>query len=205
MQHLIRGCDLGYLWEEEYAESQGVFAGDGTGTLTAATVSLLTDSAASFDTTTASGAPGVPMERYDSAGALLDLNRVFSATGTALTTYLYPDDTPAAGDTVAVGVIPAIARTPRMTFNTPEEKWLKDVIVEHDNGVSGDLRVDVAKDEDAYALEREFDLTTNIWTLVATKKRGWTFGVQVSQRYANLGFTVRGVHIKYHVVPGART
>ena len=204
LQHLCRGCDMGYLWEEDYAESEGVFAGDNTATLTDGSLAALTASGASFDTTIASGAPGVPYERYDSSGTFVELNRVYAASSTVLTPYLYPASTPVATDSVAIGVIPAVARTPRMTLNTPEWKWVRAVIVEHDNGVSGNLRLDSAKNEDSFSLVAEIDTTSEIRTTRKASDRGWTWGVQLSQRYANLGFSVRGVHVQYLVVPGRR-
>ena len=207
-QHFVRGCDLGYLWEDDYGAAQGVFAGSGRATpvtLTTATNSVLTASAASFDTTTADGVVGAPLERYSSAGVLLDLNRCVSASSTALTTYLCPLDTPAVGNLVAVGVIPAVAQTPRMTLRTPEKKWIRGLIVEHDEETDGDLRVDTATNGDAFALSREIDLSAGIRTPCRASNRGWTFALQVSQRYAGLGFAVRGVHVTYFVVPGQRS
>ena len=203
-QHLCRGGDMGYLWEDNYAESEGVFAGDSTATLTAAAIDTLTDTNAAFDTTTAAGAPGAPMDRYDSAGVILDENRVQAATSTVITPYYYSDDIPSVGDSIAIGVIPAVARTPRMTLSTPEWKWVRAVIVEHDNGVSGNLRADSAVDEDSFALAREIDTTTNIRTTMKVSDRGWTWSFKLSQRYANLGFNVRGVHMQYMIVPGRR-
>jgi len=134
----------------------------------------------------------------------LDENRVQAATSTVITPYYYSDDIPSVGDSIAIGVIPAVARTPRMTLSTPEWKWVRAVIVEHDNGVSGNLRADSAVDEDSFALAREIDTTTNIRTTMKVSDRGWTWSFKLSQRYANLGFNVRGVHMQYMIVPGRR-
>lgn len=203
-KHLIRACDLGYAWEIGWGESGGVFAGDNTATLTTATHNVLEASAATFDTTTVSGVPGAPYERYDTDGTLLELNRVADATASVLTPFYFSTDTPAVDQTVAIGVIPAVARTPRMTLGTPEKKWVRGVVIEHDNGVSGTLRVDTAINEGSFTLQKEPSLLTNIRTIVPVSDRCWTWSVQFSQRYANLGFTIRGVHIEYVGVPGQR-
>lgn len=202
--HLTRACDLGYLWEVGYGESEGVFAGDSTGTITTGTHNAIEASASTFDTTTADGIPGAPYERYDTDGTLLDQNRVAAATSSVITPYYFSSDTPAVDQTVAAGVIPAVARTPRMTLNTPEKKWVRMLIVEHDNGVAGTVRVDTAINEGTFTLQKEMSVQTNIRSMVPVSDRCWTWSVQFSQRYANLGFTLRGVHIQYVAVPGQR-
>ena len=203
-RHVIRACDMGYAWEMGYAESEGVFAGASTGVLTAANRVTISDGLATFNTTAATGVIGAPMERYETDGTLLDQNRVSAAAANDLAQFYFPTDLPAIGQSVAIGVIPAVARTPRMTFGSPEKKWVRRVIVEHDNGVAGNLRADTGINEASLVLAKEFDLTTNIRTIVPVADRCWTWTFQISQRYANLGFAVRGVTVQYVAIPGQR-
>lgn len=210
-RHPCFGDDMGRLWEMNYAESEGVFAGSNTGTRTAGSGLTVTCGAASFDTTEPAGAPGSPMERYDSTGSVVDENRVYSATSTALTTYLYPTTAQASGDTVAIGVIPALLETGMFAFATHEAKFVHEIYLEYESGVSGSVRVDTAMDDDDFVLKWEQSLATGVRDLIptanATSKnwdRCWYWRLRVSQRYANLGFSLRAIHVRWSYILGKR-
>lgn len=209
--HPIIGDDMGYVWEEDYAESEGVFAGDNTATITsgAASTRLLTATGAAFSTTTVAGAPGTPMERYDSSGSVIDDgNRVYSATSTALTTYLYPSAAVSVGDSVAIGVIPAVLETGKLHFGSHEMKNVRWTYLEFDSGVSGSIRMDTSLDDAAYVRKIETSLATDVRTYVpqantTNRNNGqcWTWRLRLSQRYANLGFHIRAIHVQYDILP----
>ncbi len=192
--HDVRLDDLGYLWEEDYAQSEGVYAGSNTATVTGGSTSQITASGASFDTTIA-GPRGAPMERYSSAGVVLDQNRVYSNTGTELVPYFYSGESVAAGQSVAVGVIPAVVTLPKMTFGLPDrQKQVTKVAVTHGNGVSGNLKIETAVDEEDFEnVLPEFSLVSKVQNISPTRNFGFTWQIQFSQRYANLGFSLRSV------------
>lgn len=200
VEHEVRVDDYGWAVEENYGQSDGVQAGDNTGTVTGVSGYTLTCSAAAFGTTDATSGVGTPMERYSSAGVVLDANRVASVTGTTVVPLYAPTDTPAIGDTVALGVIPAVVETGDLTFATETKKWIGRLVVEHDTESSGTLKVQSSVNGGTYALLKEMDLTTVVRHIVPCSDRGWTWSLQLSQRYANLGFTVRGVHVSLFLV-----
>lgn len=212
-RHPCFGNDMGYLMEDLYAESEGCFSGDNTATVTsgAASTRLLTASAAAF-TTTLQGATGTPMRRYSTSGAVLDENWVYSLSGTALTTYLYPSAAVTAGDSVAVGVIPAVLETAQFSFDTHEKKDVRDVYLEFASGVSGSVAIDVALNDDAWIRKWEQSLLTVTRTNVpvanvTNRNHGqcWSFRLRLSQEYANLGFSMRAIHIHFNTIEGAKT
>jgi hypothetical protein len=213
--HPIRGCDMGYGWEDEYAQSEGVFAGTNAVAATAGSGLTIAASTASFDTTVAAGAPGTPMDRYNSVGAVVDENRVYSATGTVLTGYYYPVTAYATGDQIGIGVIPGIFETSYIDFQTPWQVWVRNVIIDFENGPAGNLRLDTALDAADFTYRQEQALNaTNandssgiVWSIlpVSNANRGRLFAVRFSQRYANLGFSFSGIHIHSDDLPERRS
>lgn len=213
VRHPCFGDDMGYLWEDLYAQSEGCFSGDNTAVVTSGVDStrVVTASAAAFSSTL-QGAPGTPLDRYSSAGTLIDENRVYSNTGTAITTYLYPTTTVAAGNSVAVGVIPGVFETGQFAFSTHEMKNVRDVYVEFASGVSGSVRIDTALDDDDFIRKWEQSLASDVRAIIpmgnvngTNSDRCWVWKLRVSQRYANLGFSVRALHIHYDLMLGKRS
>lgn len=208
-QHEVFGCDLGFLWEDGYAHSQGVFAGSNTGAVTSASSRVVTCSAAAFGTSTLTSPQGTPMDRYEADGDVVDENRVYSNTATALTTLYFPTASHVASDTVAVGVIPFIVETPDIALAGKDKTWLRKLIVDHDIATAGSLRVDVRSDDDAYTNCRELLLTQESPRLRIVKPggagKGWTVSVRLSMRYANYDCTVRSLSFHYDAVPGVRS
>jgi hypothetical protein len=214
VRHPMFGCDAGYLWQGLYAASEGVFAGDNTALVTLGTTNLLEASAAAFNTTFANGVLGAPLDRYSSAGAVVDENRVHSATGTTITTRLYPSAAIAAGDTVAIGVIPAVFETAQLSFGTRDIVWVREVWIEYTYGIAGSIRVDTSLDAAAFVYQGEFRLDATqaidgsgvvraIVKLTQNRCKQWR--LRISQRYANLGFTIQAIHVHWQPIPGKLT
>lgn len=198
--HSVRVDDLGWLWENDYNQSEGVASGDVTGTVTSGSATLLTCSAAAFAATALAGPTGAPFERYSSAGVVLDQNRAYTASGTELTPLYYSSESVSAGNTVAVGVIPAVFTLPKLTWNDPRRKDVQQVIFGHDNGVSGSFKVETAVDEGSYAAKTpEPSLSSRVQSIVTCYDHAATWSLQVSQRYANLGFSFRAAWIYYRL------
>ena len=196
--HDVRADDLGWLWENDYNQSQGVASGDVTGTVTSGSASSVTCSSAAFGTTALTGPAGAPFERYSSAGVVLDQNRAYTNTATALTPLYYSTADVTAGDTVALGVIPAVLTLPKMFFDTQKAKEVQQVVISHDNGVSGSIKIETATNENSYARKSpEPSLSSRVQSTVPCRDFGFTWSLQISQRYANLGFSLRGVWVYY--------
>jgi hypothetical protein len=197
--HRCRIDDFGLLWREDAGNSDGVYAGSTTATLTGTpTVLAWPASAAAFNTTTATGAPGAPLERYSAAGAVLDQNRVYAASSTVLTLYYYSSATVTdAADTVAIGVIPGVFRIPQLTLDTARDKTVQQVVLGHGSGVSGAIKVETARNDGAYAAAAvEPSLSSAVQSVVPVRDNACrTWSLQVSQRYANLGFSIRYIEI----------
>lgn len=103
---LYLGSSNGYAYETNSSTgNDGVTAGTETGTLSAATSTTITDSAASFRTT-GDGLLGIPATVQDSTGAY-QTQEVTSNTGTAITTASW-STTPSIGQTYYVGAIEGI-------------------------------------------------------------------------------------------------
>lgn len=209
IEHELFGDDLGFLWEDDYASSQGVQAGDNTGTVTTASLLSITCGAAAFGTSELTSPVGTPLDRYSSAGVVTDENRVYANTGTVITTLYYPTAAHAASDTIAVGVIPFILDTPDLTFGSSDKKWVRTLLIDHDVESAGTLRVDARHDDETYALCREMSLTSSDPRLRIVALRGngkgWTVSARFSMRYANYDVTIRALHFHYDLVPGVRS
>lgn len=212
-QHHVFGCRMGFVWEDQYAESEGVFAGDNTATLTAgsATTRIFTASAAAFSTTVLTGPLGTPFDRYSSDGTIVDENSVYAASATTLTTYLFPSAAYATGDTVAVGVIPGVFESAQLSLDTHQLKNVRDLYVEFASGVSGSIGIDVRLDDGAWVRKGELSLATLIRDIVPIANvtdrndgQSWRFQYRISQRYANLGFSIRAVHIHFDEIAERR-
>lgn len=213
-RHPLFGCDMGYLWEGLYAQSEGVFAGDNAKALTSGSGNALASTTAAFDTTVAAGIPGTPMDRYSTAGAVVDENRVHSATSTSLVTRLYPSVAFAMGDSIACGVIPAVFETAQMGFGTRDIVWVREVWIEYDYGVAGSIRVDTALDaadfvyQGAFALDATspIDGSGRVRAVVKlSQNRCKQWRLRISQRYANLGFSIQAIYVHWEPIPGKLT
>lgn len=199
--HDVFADDRGVLWEQNYAESEGVFAGDNTKALTSATVFVLTASAAAFDTNLVDGTLGVPLRRYTSAGAVADENRVEAASSTALTTYYFAPTAYASGDSVAIGVIPWVVALPKLWFSSPRKKEIGDVEILYETESAGRLKIETSRNEGSFAqkLDRsgaEFSLTSGdrkLWPIYDNGCYLWQ--LQLSQDYANWGVSIRSITI----------
>lgn len=211
--HPCFGNDLGFVYEDLNGESEGVYAGDNVATLTAGsdTTRVLTASGAAFSTSATLGPIGTPLDRYNSAGTVVDENWVYAGTGTTVTTYLYPSAAYASGDSIAVGVIPGVMETMMFQFETPELKDVRDVVLEFASGVSGSIRIDMKLDDGSWIRKGEQSLATLIRSIIPvanTTNRNdgqcWRFQFRISQRYANLGFSIRSVAIPFVVIPERR-
>jgi len=192
--HDIRIDDLGYVWEDGYAQAEGCYAGDNTGAVTGSTGLAIDASAAAFGTTL-QGARGCPMERYSSAGVVLDQNRVYVNAADQVTPYYYSSEAVAAGQSVAIGVIPFVVTLPHMALESEKSKRVSRVIVSHDSGVSGTFKVETSVNGGTYTRKTpEPSLSTKVQSIVNTEGDvGFTWSVQISQRYANLGISIRAV------------
>lgn len=212
-RHPCFGCDMGFLWEDQYAESEGVFAGDNVATLTAgsATTRIFTAAGASFSATVLSGPIGTPLDRYDSSGDVVDENRVYASDATSVTAYLYPTTAYASGDEIAVGVIPGVFESAALSFETHQLKNVRDLYLEFASGVSGSVAIDVKLDDGAWVRKGEQSLATLVrdtMPIANTTDRNdgqsWRFQYRISQRLANLGFSIRAVHIHFDTIDERR-
>lgn len=200
VEHLCRGDDLGFLWEQYAGNSEGVHAGDTTANLSAATQLLLTSTGSSLGTATLTGPEGTPLDVYDASGDVASENRVYTNTATTVVP-LFP--VPAAVDstyTTAVGVIPAVWRIGWLNFYASKTKSIPRVYVkcEATSGAST-LRVDTAVDGGSFANKAEIDLTSTRLLKVPVGDRGDVWSLQGSQRYAGMDFAVSLLEIQYRV------
>jgi hypothetical protein len=197
-QHVVHLDDLGFLWEQDVGDSEGVFAGDTTATLTGGTLPSVTASGAAFSTDELLGSLGCPVDRYDASGNILDENRVVAVTGTTLRMLRYSPTAAAAGQSVAVGVIRDLWRLPTFDFATGDRKTVPYVIVEFEVETESTLRVDTTSDEHAFTRRREIDLSDdNGWAIVPCNDRGFRWTAEFSSRYAGYGYAVRALRINW--------
>jgi len=204
--HVLIGCDLGYLWETNYSAGQGVTTGTTRTTITGGGLLALVSSTATFVTTTTAGVPGVPFYRLSAAGAVLDTNRVYSATSTSIVPYYYSPTAPTNNsDVLSLGIIPAVAKWSKYSFMSDAKKSIKEVMLLHGNGVDGSLDVSTGKDDDALSAKLSVSLATNVRSYVPCNFDScWQWTIQFSQSDANLGFSLRGVFIHYKLTEGVR-
>lgn len=200
VEHLCRGDDLGFLWEEYIGNAEGAYDGDTTASLTAASQILLTASAAAFGTTELTGPDGTPLDIYDASGNVAGENRVYDSTATTLTP-LFP--APAATDSsysVAVGVIPAVWRLGWLNLGQSRTKVVPRIYLKSEPQSSAStLRVDSAIDGGTYSLASELDLTDVRLVKCPTNDRADVWSMQATQRYAGMDFAISLVEIQYRV------
>ena len=200
--HRVRVDDMGLLWEDGVGNSDGVYTGSTTATLTTVTQLLWTASGASFDTTTAQGCLGSLVERYNAAGDVVDQNRVAAVAGTTITPLYWGSTTALVGDTLGVGAIPAVAEGGKMAFDSDGLKHVAGVTLEHEVEASSSFTLNFMSAADDDTLARPPNITTVVLsgnegrTPIAVSDRGWTWRWQVSQRYAGQGFALRALSIK---------
>lgn len=178
-EHICRVCDLGYLWQDEWSNSDGVYAGSTQGTVTTGGSTLWTCAAASFDSTVASGCVASLVERRSSAGALLDTNRVYGVTGgVSIQPLYYSTEALAAGQVLTVGAIPAVAQTPKLGMGMDVQKHVTYAVLEHEVQ-TGTVTISQRMDDDSFAEALVLDLSTNNGrNIVPVSNRGWKWSAR---------------------------
>lgn len=208
-RHIVRVCDLGIVWADEVGNSDGVYAGTTNPSLTSGTATLWTASAASFDTTTASGCLGSFVRRYNSSGTLIDENRVAAISSTTITPLYWNSTTAASTQTAYVGAIPAAAKSGKKGFDTDLMKHITTVVMEHAVEASSSYTLDfqTSADEDAFARPSNItttDLSGNEGrTPINVSDRCWRWRWQIAQTAPGMSFTVRAltVHLDFLGTP----
>lgn len=197
LQHAIRMDDIGHLWEDGLGNSDGVLTGDLTASITAQTALTITCSGAAFDTTTAEGSVGSAYHRYDADGDVVDSNRVYAVSSTAITPFYLAtagDDT----ETLALGVIPFKAEIPKSNFGTDDKSFVRGVGVEYTIQASGTVRVDSAKNDDSFSSatnKAEFSLAGDGRFFVPVQDRGWRWRMQLWSPYPGTSVEILALHI----------
>lgn len=195
-RHDLRIDDRAVLWEENYGASEGVYSGTTQATVTSGTGYVVNASAATFSAAVVDGVLGAPFERYSSAGAVLDRNRVEAATTTSLTPYYYSTSAVAANQTVNVGCIAHTWALPRLSWGSEKFKTLAKVVVDHALAATdGNLAVYNAKNDGSAASVGNVDLDADVRGIVPVNQSAWTHQLSFAKREAGLGVTVRGVHV----------
>lgn len=206
--HTLRIDDLAYLWEENYGSVEGVLSGDTSATITAygATTDLITASAASFNVTAANGVIGAPFRRYSSAGAVLDSNRVYSASTTTITPYyFYSGTAPAANQTLKLGVIPARGRSGKWRMGTDEKKHWRSLAFEFDQESSGTVAVTGAFNDQASDTSLgTLTLSGGVRGVVPVMGRARTFAFEFAADAPSNPFTIRATTIYAYAVEDRR-
>lgn len=199
VQHLIALDDLGDVHEHGIGNSDIAPSGTLTGTITGNTaLGVLTASAASFYTTSG-GLAGAPFERYSSAGAVLDQNRVAANTGTTVTLLYYSAEAVTnASDQFGVGVIPARFRSGSLDFgDARRKKKVASMVVNYELNATSTIKVEGAKDSEDDVLLKEFALSaTSEKQLVPVRQWGFSWAFQISNRNAGEGWTVSTVDVE---------
>ena len=198
-QHLCRIDNLGYLWEDDQSNAEGVFSGTKAGTMSGGTALTLTDSGAAFDLTTADGVVGCPVDIYDTNGVVLAVNRVASAEVTVLTNvYAETPATVAAQTSYSIGVIPAEFKSGKMNFASDGKVHVTRFIVEHDIETSATLRFDAAPDDQTLASKLEMDLSAAEGRqVVDVDDRGWDWTWRGVMRQAGEDFSIHAISIEF--------
>lgn len=198
VRHQIVVCDLGLPIEEDVGDADIWESGGTGGTLSAYGTGTLTVAGAGF-TTSGSALLGAPVERYSAAGAVLAQNRVVSNTGTALTLQFVDTSTPSAsGDTVAVGVIPALWRTGANPFGTPrQKKQVPRLTLQYEDSSSASVLVEDAQNT---ASDRTLGTITlndvRGKTLVPVRAFCYRWTLQVSNRAPNQTWHITAAEVE---------
>ena len=197
VQHECRGDELHALWEIHTGNADGVFAGDTTGAITSVVgYQGMSLSAASLDVTDADGTHGVPFDRYNSAGSVVDYNRNITAGTTSITPLYWAATAPTATDTIAVGTIPALGQILKSSFRTPDKKHVARVEIETKVETGGTLRIDTAPDSASFVNQREITLSAGKGRqVVPVHDRGWRWHMRWIQRYAGMDFKILALNI----------
>lgn len=203
--HLVFGCDLGFLREPGYSNSQGVFAGTLSSPVTASSATGVVAAAAAWDTGDLTGPVGEPLHRRVTASlAVVDANRAYSVSATTLTTYYYPTASGGSSETVAVGVIAGLALFPKMRLAADGENFdVKSCEVRMDGSSGGTLAVWTAANEEALAVKRTIDLSGSaVHAYVPYDSGCWTYTIQFTMTDASSDFSIRGMAIHYQEFKG---
>lgn len=200
-QYELRIDELGAIWQQNIGNSDGVYDGDTTSTLTTAggdgTDQTLVNTGASFSTTTLDNAYGAPMDRYDSSGDVVQETRVGTVTGTTVRAVHYGTTAPAVTDSIALGVKPWVVQTLKTAFRVPGNKKVRKVDLETDV-TTGTLRVDTAFDDNSFVNEKEIDLSTLEGKhIVKTESRaGRRFHMRFTMRYSGMDAAIHAWTIR---------
>lgn len=213
----LRVCDMGYVWQ------YGLLAYEGTvlGTVYAGYFTVASGSLLSIDTNTGVldppifsqddviGVPGTPFQRRSAAGAVLDENRVYTATSSqAFVPYLYALNVVTAGNLLRMGCIASIATARRLSLRTADKKWVRRAHLYLDLFATGNLRVESSIETTtgatAMATKKDVVQTTSPHSLVVFNDRCWTWSPQFSQVAQGGGWALREMHVDLVTVPGAR-
>lgn len=212
VRHYHFGDDLGWLWEDLYGNSEGVVSGDSLAALTSASTLSLTASGAAF-TSTINGPIGTPLMRVNSAGAIVDENRVYANGTSVLQTLLFPTTAYAAGDFVALGVVGGLFETAKINMGTHHPKIVRGLWIECAYQAGGTIRVDTALDDADFVYRLETSLSgTNpndssgvvrFFVPLSDSCNWWR--LRISGRWSALPFSIRSVTAIYEVLKGARS
>lgn len=198
-QYEMRVDELGLVWQQNIGNSDGVYNGDTTGSVTSVDGDdqTLTDSGASYGTTTTTNALGAPMDRYDSSGDVVQETRVGTVTATTLRAVHYSATTPVTTDTVAVGVRPWIIQTIKTAFKVAGNKKVRRVDLETDIS-TGTLRVDTAFDDHSFVNQKEIDLSTKEGKHIVkiVSQAGRRFHMRFTMRYSGMAAKIQAWTIR---------
>lgn len=202
-EHRVRLDDVGVAWVDGVGNSDGVYAGATTATITAAPAWTCAET---FDTTDADGTLGSAAIRYTSAGVAIEVNRI-AVVGAHTLVPLYWNSTAVAnGQLLAVGAIPSVAQSGKRTFTTDGLKQVTNVVVEHDVEASSSYTLYFRSAPDDVALAAppvltSIDLSANKGrTPIAVSDRGWTWRWELSQSLPGMSWAVRALSIHYDVL-----
>lgn len=199
--------ELGYLWQVEIGNADGLYDGDASGNITVALdaqQSFTTD--ATFEPNELGGPQGTPMRRYDPVtGEVMDENRVWQATSEDLLPLYYSVNAPVVGEQFLLGVIPAVAQTPKMTMGVSDKKLFARVWVETDIDSTGKLRVDTARDDEPFVLKTILDLGVQDGVqVVPTYDRGRRWSLRLHNDRPGEDFVVQTVEVQANIFTDRR-
>ena len=204
--HVVRVDDLAFVWEEGIQAAEGITNGDTSGTVTAWSTNnlFLTCGAAAFGSAAVTGAMNTPYRVRNVAGTVTDENRAYNATPVEITPYYAPTTTPAATDTVKIGIVPTLARTGKMRMGSNLKKHIRTAAVEFDKETVGTVTVSGARDDESSATLREMPLTGNVRAIVPVNSRCRTYQFTFEQDAASFAMTLRGLSIYAYEIEDRR-
>lgn len=187
------GDDLGFVWQMDSGENDGVPSGTTKGTITGITSTVLTDTAAAFYTT-ADGLKGVHLITLDSNGNIKNNVVIQSNTATTLTVTAW-DSTPAVGDTYIVGGIPMERFTKNENDGIPKRIKIPHYLhLTYENaGATRNLRVRHYTDSSStpeVAAGQDVDVGTGIDDRISVKGRGKQNQLKFENFYADEPITL---------------